>query len=341
MLFQENLSKCVDQFDQLWCVAKIECTSLLGVIGRIKIYVYSNHKDSDNNENWSETVCFILIPENECVEFPKLNDVCPEIEWSDMFNDWYHKNRRNKSFQTWQGFYGALIELDEKILDRVFFKMDFHENFRPSFEKLSISRRKIFWVLSRIFQSSHEFDFKIPEGYSKSGFIDRFVREKKFGKITQHVSDLLTDSIFKKEEPFGLEPGKTYKVLIFEIPYIVFGRKNFPIPLAFCLEFIELVLRYQGEIQNQIKIPYLVSLEGLVLLQQEMPDKFPVGGWTFSFDVEKNLPKDLDGDTVVPGFYRSYEGEQNEFRFDTFKFKGKTSYGDHFICFYETRPILV
>lgn len=155
----------------------------------------------------------------------------------------------------------------------------------------------------------NEFEFTVPVDYKHDTQIDTFAEKTKKLKTTHYFDDALTSANLAKATN-RLEPGKTYKVKIFSIPATATSED--------CMTFL-------GK-QNAI----LVGGQGITLLQEQKPDKFPVSKLTMSFDQKEASWTDSEGDHMVPCVYRCSDGR---WRFEFFVFVHDSCSFLYLLCF--------
>ena len=162
-----------------------------------------------------------------------------------------------------------------------------------------------------------EFEFTIPSDYNHESQLDIFGKKTKPLSTTDHFNDDLTSNNFAKATN-KLEPGKTYKVKIFPILIKVTSED--------CISFLAK--------QNAI----LVGGQGVTLLQSEMPDVFPIGKHTVSFDQKDALFADAGGLLKVPCVFRHLSGS---WKFRLGYFKGSWNINDCLLCFCDLQELVL
>lgn len=165
------------------------------------------------------------------------------------------------------------------------------EQVKPILKKLAILDK-------RFGPAVNEFEFTVPDDYEHDTQLDTFTKKTKILSTTHEFNEDFRSKDFARATT-RLTPGKTYKVKIFPILEEVTTND--------CLIFLAK--------QNAI----LVSGQGITLLQTEMPEKFPVGKYTVSFDQKDALWFDSDEYHRVPCVYRNPKNSDWEFWLDYFE----------------------
>ena len=130
----------------------------------------------------------------------------------------------------------------------------------------------------------------VPANYNHQIQVQEFFKEfiAQYGE--DHYDKRITDANFSKVSHQPI-PGKTYLAKFWGInkDQIATSEEN--------LAFLE---------DNKV---LLSGIHGLSLAQQQIPEEFPIGKWTASFDKKETLPF-VDGYHRVPGIHRYSDGDR-------------------------------
>lgn len=133
--------------------------------------------------------------------------------------------------------------------------------------------------------SINEFELTVPEDYCHKTQLNSFCLKTKDLETTESYDENLTDVNFSRVS-HELIPGKTYTVRLIPIKSSATSE-----------ECLDMYARHNA---------VLVGAQGLTLLQEKHPDKFPVDKFLISFGLKESLWKDPDGSYRILRISKGY-----------------------------------